>query len=187
VVIEVGPFCLKSTEDPRPFCDGQIGILLPPTTAVYFPVHASSHIMIMSLVKHVKQGMSVLDIGTGTGILAVVAEKLGASKVCATEIHPDALEYAEKLFALNNCTKVQLIRGSFVDEHFDVIACNVDGPKWVAENIGKMRGTKIICVDDKSKKAIVEIDNVLSDEFYELDHFKRVDIESETITNLLRG
>lgn len=155
-MIEVGPFCLKSTEDKRPFCAGQIGIALPPSTVVYFPNHVSSQIALLALVKHLRPGTSFLELGAGTCILSIAAEKLGANRVLATENHPDALAYAARALQINGCTKVRLINGTFPDEEVDLCIANVnDGEKWVRSNLGSIKAKKVIAIDDKSTTEIV--------------------------------
>lgn len=47
-------------------------------------------------------GMNVADVGTGTGILAIVAAMNGAATVLATDLNPIAIEIANKNFQLNN-------------------------------------------------------------------------------------
>lgn len=183
-MIDIGPFCLKSIEDTRPFTIGRVGILLLPTTSVYFPVHRSSQISILSLAKHFRPGMTVLDIGTGTGILAVCAEKLGASRVVATENNLDALKYAKQMIATNGCTKVELIEGSFSDDEFDLCLCNID-QEFIRTNRSRIKANKIIGVDDKSTRAIVEhLAGRIEEQYGEL---MPETVQSETFLALLRG
>ena len=156
-MIEVGPFCIKSTEDPRPFCEGQIGISLPPTTAVYGVWHASSQASLLALAEHVKPGMAVLDLGTGTGVLAVAAERLGAGKVLATEIQEEALELAGRTFQANECSRVHLIRGTFPDEEVALAICNVDeGEKWVREHLDEIKAKKVMAISNEGKAVFVK-------------------------------
>lgn len=155
-MIEVGPFCLKSTEDTRSFPNGKIGIVIPPTTSVYAPVHLSSQIALLALVEHVKPGMTVLDLGTGTGVLAVAAEKLGASKVYATELQPEALDLAAITFERNACRCIVLVKGTFVDEEVDVAIANVDdGEKWVRAHLAQIKARKVIAISDDSANVVV--------------------------------
>ena len=51
--------------------------------------HETTWLMLSQMMKHIKPGMSVLDLGTGSGILSIAAIKLGAGKVDAVENSPD--------------------------------------------------------------------------------------------------
>lgn len=66
---------------------------------------------------------SVLDVGTGTGVLAVVAAKLGATRVLATEIDPLARYAAGQTFARNGVDATVL--DALPDERFDVVVANL--------------------------------------------------------------
>jgi len=69
-----------------------------------------------------------LDVGTGTGILAIAAAKLGAQKVVAIDIDPDAVEVARENFSLNGVTGDFLVASTPLEEisgDFDVVAANI--------------------------------------------------------------
>jgi ribosomal protein L11 methyltransferase len=71
---------------------------------------------------------SVLDLGTGSGILAMAAARLGAGRVCAVDIDPEAVEVARENLAINGlverieCSTTPL---EALDGHFDVILANI--------------------------------------------------------------
>lgn len=69
---------------------------------------------------------SVLDVGTGTGILAILARQLGAKQVSATEIEADSRRVALENFALNQVS-VQMDERQVEDlnEKFDVVVANI--------------------------------------------------------------
>jgi ribosomal protein L11 methyltransferase len=74
------------------------------------------------------EGRSVLDLGCGSGILAIYATLKGANKVMAVDSDPLAVEGSRHNFALNNmdfiglaCTDLTNIRGTF-----DVVLANLD-------------------------------------------------------------
>jgi ribosomal protein L11 methyltransferase len=71
---------------------------------------------------------SVLDLGTGSGILAMAAVQLGAGRVCAVDIDPDAVAVARENLAINGlleqveCSTTPL---ESLDGCFDVILANI--------------------------------------------------------------
>lgn len=73
-------------------------------------------------------GLDVLDLGTGSGTLAIIASKLGASKIIATDISRRALQTASINLEMNNVVNVELRYGSLYrpveGEAFDVIISN---------------------------------------------------------------
>lgn len=74
-------------------------------------------------------GSSFLDVGTGTGVLALVAHYLGYERLLGTDIEPEALTVARHNQALNG-VPFPLIEGSLphADEIFQTIVCNILPP-----------------------------------------------------------
>ncbi len=72
----------------------------------------------------------VLDMGCGTGILAVIAEKLGAESLVGIDIEEPAIENTYEHLDLNHCTKTEVRLGGadalIEDERFDVILANIN-------------------------------------------------------------
>lgn len=62
--------------------------------------HPTTQLMLELLIPHV-EGKTVVDIGTGSGILALASAKLGAKKVVGIDICPEALEHAEQNAKVN--------------------------------------------------------------------------------------
>jgi len=73
-------------------------ICLSPGMAFGTGTHATTHNCLLILEDLILNGMigPLLDVGTGSGLLAIAAAKLGVKKVTATEIDPVALEVAQK-------------------------------------------------------------------------------------------
>lgn len=78
-----------------------IVIELDPGMAFGTGMHPSTRLCIAALEDVVKPGVTVLDVGTGSGILAVVAVKLGATHVFATDIDPLAIKVTRENAQLN--------------------------------------------------------------------------------------
>ena len=89
--------------------------------------HATTSMMIKMMSELDFSGKAVLDFGTGTGILAILSEKLGASNVIAIDNDDQSIENARENFDSNNCSKIQLVEASTlnVDIKFDIILANV--------------------------------------------------------------
>ena len=100
--------------------------------------HATTRLCLIELEDLVRPGMSVLDVGTGTGILAIAAAKLGAQPVVGVEIDPVAVQCATENLALNDMTgHVELVTGTLADltprrEGWDLIVANIEYRTLVA-------------------------------------------------------
>lgn len=69
---------------------------LDPGMAFGTGLHPSTRLCIAALEDAVKAGDVVLDVGTGSGVLAIVAYKLGAASILATDIDPVAIDVAQE-------------------------------------------------------------------------------------------
>jgi ribosomal protein L11 methyltransferase len=71
---------------------------------------------------------TVLDFGTGTGILAILAEKLGASKITALDNDEWSIRNAKENFLKNNCREIEILQTSTVPSggHYGIILANIN-------------------------------------------------------------
>lgn len=91
--------------------------------------HATTQLMIQMMKDISLAGCNVLDFGTGTGILAILAHKLGASHIAA--IDNDEWSYTNTLENIerNNATIIKVQLGSLEivqDQKFDIILANIN-------------------------------------------------------------
>ncbi len=93
--------------------DAEITIYINPKMAFGTGHHATTVLMMQSLLAAGCRGANVVDMGTGTGILAILARKLGAEKVLAVEIDEFAVENTAENIALNLSvpTGIELVHG----------------------------------------------------------------------------
>jgi len=91
--------------------------------------HQTTKLMLRLLEKFVKPGMKVLDVGSGTGILAISAVKLGAEKVVAVDFDEICLENCKENCILNDVeNSVEVVTGEIddvKDKDFDLILANI--------------------------------------------------------------
>ena len=95
--------------------------------------HASTRLMLDLLQRQALAGRSVLDVGTGSGVLALAARVLGAGRVVAIDIDPDALASARRNCDLNKESQVTLLEADVASapgslgRAFDVVLANLTG------------------------------------------------------------
>ena len=91
--------------------------------------HHATTFTVMQLMENLDfRGKSVYDFGTGTGILAILAEMLGASEVLAVDNDPWCIENSEENLQANGSSKItiQLVDAAFQPRDFDIIIANVN-------------------------------------------------------------
>ncbi len=79
-------------------------IIIEPKMAFGTGHHATTQLCLQMLVNTVVEGSNWLDVGTGTGLLAIAAAKLGAAHVFAFDNDEDAIANAEENVHLNGCS-----------------------------------------------------------------------------------
>lgn len=111
-----------------PACE--IDIVIDPKMAFGTGNHSTTRLMSEILLSDQPMGKRVLDVGTGSGILAILASKLGAEAVEAVEIDENAWENALENVALNHCDNILVILGDInaveSDKKFDRILANIN-------------------------------------------------------------
>jgi ribosomal protein L11 methyltransferase len=90
--------------------------------------HATTFLMIREMRRWDWKGKKVLDFGTGTGILAILAEKSGAINITAIDNDPWSIENAGENVSNNGCHKINLLLSSELAgrEKYDLILANIN-------------------------------------------------------------
>ncbi|MGE0525893.1 MAG: 50S ribosomal protein L11 methyltransferase [Bdellovibrionales bacterium] len=104
-------------------------IWIDPGMAFGTGTHETTRLVAQALARVCSQERvgSLLDVGTGTGILAVLAHQLGVPRIVATDVDADARRVARENFSRNGCVHVCLDGRQFEDlsETFDVVIANI--------------------------------------------------------------
>jgi ribosomal protein L11 methyltransferase len=109
---------------------GQISVDITPGMGFGTGTHATTILCIQALEETLKKkGLSVLDVGTGSGILSIIAARLGAKEVWGIDIDGVAVENARENVERNRVSAIVKTRkGSIggLQKKFDVIVANID-------------------------------------------------------------
>ena len=117
-----------SWEDYKAMPD-EIIVELDPGMAFGTGTHETTRLCSQCLEKYVKTGDKVLDVGSGTGILSIIAAKLGAENLVACDVDDIAVRVTLENCIINNVQdKIHVLKGTLNDikkEKYDIIVANI--------------------------------------------------------------
>lgn len=109
--------------------DTEYDIVIEPKMSFGTGHHATTHMMLQHILNNEWHGKSVLDMGCGTGVLAILAEMKGASSLDAIDIdnwcYLNTLENVER----NNCKNISVYEGTaelLEGKKYDVVIANIN-------------------------------------------------------------
>lgn len=108
--------------------EGQLIVEIDPGMAFGTGSHESTRMCIQLLDEVIRGGESVFDVGTGSGILAIAAAKLGAGMVFGIDNHEDSVRVAGENVELNGVEKLVEVSTRPLDdvrETYDVVVANI--------------------------------------------------------------
>ena len=106
-----------------------IEIVIEPKMSFGTGHHQTTHLMCATMMEMDFQGKRVLDMGSGTGVLAILAEKRGAAEIVAIDIEVWSAENCADNALRNDCQHIQSIHGGIdviPTEPFDCILANIN-------------------------------------------------------------
>ncbi|MDO4287710.1 MAG: 50S ribosomal protein L11 methyltransferase [Eubacterium sp.] len=122
---------IKPTWEEYEAKEDEIIVNMDPGMAFGTGTHETTKLCVTRLEEYVKPGDLVLDIGCGTGILAMIAAELGCRKVIGVDLDPVAVKVARENIAMNGLDdKIEIREGNLVeviaeDEKAEIIVANI--------------------------------------------------------------
>ncbi len=145
--------CLVRATFHKSFGNYPYEIIITPKMSFGTGHHSTTYLMLKHQLGIDHEDKRVLDAGCGTAILAVMAEKLGASEIVAYDIDDWSIENAPENVALNDCKNIEVFGGTIatikLEGEFDIVLANINKNVLLEEliaysRITKSRGTVIL-------------------------------------------
>jgi len=126
--VMIGDFCSVRADFHPKNPNADYEIVITPKMSFGTGHHATTHMMLELMREIDFNGKSVFDFGTGTGILAILAEKMGASQIHAIDLDEWSISNANENIERNNCKNIQLLlcESPLLSNRFDVILANIN-------------------------------------------------------------
>jgi len=127
--IIIGNECVIHSSFHKDIPDCEYKIIIDPKMSFGTGHHETTSLMLEQILTMDLKGKSLLDMGCGTAVLAILAAKRGAGTVTAIDIDPWCVENSLENIARNHCSQINVIQGSAVnlgEQQFDVILANIN-------------------------------------------------------------
>ena len=108
--------------------ENEVSIILDPGCAFGTGTHQTTQLCMRALEKYLKKGDSVADIGTGSGILAILAKKLGGNKIYGCDIDETVIDVCKKNAVVNGVgvnVLFELNTADKITEKFNFVCANI--------------------------------------------------------------
>lgn len=154
--------------------EDQIIIVIDPKMSFGTGEHQTTKLVMRFLEKYVKQGGRVLDVGSGTGVLAITAVKLGAVSAIGVDNDEWCLLNGNENVKANNLEKSVEIRlgelSNIQEENFDLVVANIN--KHILMDIAEQLTAKI-----KKTGFLILSGLLISDEYDIENRYSQLDLE----------
>lgn len=171
--LRIGRFVIRPSWEPAPLGPRDLEIILDPKQAFGTGHHATTRMLLEWLHEDIRGGEQILDVGTGSAILAMAAVKLGAASAVGVEIDAVAVDCAREYVELNGLNnQIDIVCGTLADlpqeneKATDLVLANLDRQTvlGLAEDLANLalRGARIVVSGILSEQR-AEIVNRFSD------------------------
>ncbi len=155
--------CVIGDWDETPVPDDRLDVRLRPSFSFGTGAHPSTRAILEEMEALVTGGDTVLDVGTGSGVLAIAAVKLGAARVYAADIAPEAIETLRGNVVSNGMEQsIEIIQDRWprpLGVAVDLMVMNIDDAVLIEEVLVQVELTptaKVVVVPDADDRTVVE-------------------------------
>ncbi|MDR1679238.1 MAG: 50S ribosomal protein L11 methyltransferase [Prevotellaceae bacterium] len=134
--IVIGEDCVIRSSFHKQVPAARYDILIDPRMSFGTGHHETTSLMLAAMLKLDLRGKSLLDMGCGTAVLAILAAMKGAAPVTGIDIDEWAYNNALDNIRLNNCEEIEILQGGaelLAGRQFDVIFANINRNILVAD------------------------------------------------------
>ncbi|MBS1975634.1 MAG: 50S ribosomal protein L11 methyltransferase, partial [Bacteroidetes bacterium] len=126
--VTVDDFCAVRASFHQPVKTTKLEIIITPKMSFGTGHHATTYLMIKALSTMDCSEKTVLDFGTGTGVLAILSEKCGAKKIVALDNDEWSISNAKENIAENFCSNICLEKAASLEKYgvFNIILANIN-------------------------------------------------------------
>lgn len=158
----VNSFCAIRSGFHHPIRYTKYEIIITPKMSFGTGHHETTYLMIAAMKSLLVIQRRILDFGTGTGVLAILAEKMGAREIMAIDSDDWSIENARENFLVNECHRIQLQKSDklLLDTRFDVILANIS-KSVIFSNLIDMK-------QHLTKDGVLLLSGILTDDLSEL-------------------
>jgi ribosomal protein L11 methyltransferase len=126
--VVIGDFCAVRASFHEAIPGVQFDLIITPKMSFGTGHHATTYMMIEAMRQIEFNNRTVLDFGTGTGVLAILSDKLGAGSVLAIDSDEWSIENALENVTVNECNHISIERKDSLSGtgQFDIILANIN-------------------------------------------------------------
>ena len=139
--IIIDDFCAVRADFHQPIPNVKYEVIITPKMSFGTGHHATTWMMMKAMEAIDFTGKSVIDFGTGTGLLAILAEKMGAEKVVAIDYDDWCIENGNENIVANNTQRVEIFKADNPDVAplSDIILANIN-KHVILDNFRSLKG-----------------------------------------------
>lgn len=162
--VRVGEFCAVRAHFHQPIPGVSHELVITPKMSFGTGHHATTYMMMQAMQNLDLPGKTVLDFGTGTGVLAILAEKLGAAGVLAIDMDDWSVENAQENITENRCINISIQKSDCLPTNgrFDIILANINKHVLLREMAGmeqQLKAGGVILMSGLLREDFEDIEN----------------------------